>query len=70
MLQLKKTFDTDGFNTYIQQCMANEQSLLESVLDYSERNGIDVQTMADILRKNPKYKKLLLAEAESLHLVK
>jgi hypothetical protein len=70
MLQLKKTFDTDGFNTYIQQCMANEQSLLESVLDYSERNGIDVQTMADILRKNPKYKKLLLAEAESLRLVK
>lgn len=69
-IQLKKAFDNEAFFTFIDARIKQKISPIEAIIDYCERNDIDVQLAADVLKRNPKYKKMLHEEASSLKMLK
>lgn len=69
-IKLKKAFDTDAFYTYIEEKSSDGSVIMETIIDYCEKNNIDVQLAADVIKRNQKYKKMLLDQAVKLKMVK
>ena len=69
-LQLKRTFNTDAFFKFIDSQVKLKASPMEAIIDFCEREHIDVALAAEVLRRNTKYKKILLEEATKLHMMK
>lgn len=69
-LQLKKTFNSEAFFKFLDSQVKSKGSPMEAIVDFCERNNIDVALAAEVLKRNTKYKKILLEEATRLHMMK
>jgi hypothetical protein len=47
-----------------------ELAYLDATIYYSERSGIELETLAEIIQKNPKLKASIQQEAEDLNFLK
>ena len=60
----------DEFIAYIHKIARQPDSnYMEAVLDYAHKNDIEIEALADIIRKNPNIKSRIQDEAEDLRLM-
>ena len=48
----------------------NEMSFIDSALQYAEQNGIEIETIAEVIAKNDLIKASIQQEAENLNFIK
>ena len=60
----------DEFFEYVYKISRQPDSnYMEAVLDYAYKNDIEIEALADIIRKNPNIKSRIQDEAEDLRLM-
>jgi len=60
----------DEFFEYVYKISRQPDSnYMEAVLDYAHKNDIEIEALADIIRKNPNIKSRIQDEAEDLRLM-
>jgi len=60
----------DEFFEYVYKIARQPDSnYMEAVLDYAHKNDIEIEALADIIRKNPNIKSRIQDEAEDLRLM-
>jgi len=48
---------------------SSDSNYIEAVLDYAQKNDIEIEALADIIRKNPNLKSRIQDEAEDLFMM-
>lgn len=48
----------------------NDITYIEAIVHYSEKNNIEIETIAELIMKNPQAKSKLLNDGLKLHLIK
>jgi len=60
----------DEFFEYVYKIARQPDSnYMEAVLDYAHKNDIEIEALADIIRKNPNIKSRIQDEAEDLYMM-
>jgi len=60
----------DEFFEYVYKVARQPDSnYMEAVLDYAHKNDIEIEALADIIRKNPNIKSRIQDEAEELYMM-
>tara|TARA_Y100000385_G_scaffold286006_1_gene347116 strand:+ start:1118 stop:1345 length:228 start_codon:yes stop_codon:yes gene_type:complete len=60
----------DEFFEYVYKIARQPDSnYMEAVLDYAHKNDIEIEALADIIRKNPNIKSRIQDEAEELYMM-
>ena len=60
----------DEFFEYVYKIARQPDSnYMEAVLDYAHKNDIEIEALADIIRKNPNIKSRIQDEAEELYMI-
>lgn len=60
----------DDFFEYVYKIARQPDSnYMEAVLDYAHKNDIEIEALADIIRKNPNIKSRIQDEAEELYMM-
>lgn len=62
--------EADKFMKEIQELVKRKDtSYMEAIVHYSEKNNIEIETVADLVKKLPVVKVSLLEEAENLNMI-
>lgn len=69
-VQPKKVFDSNAFFAFLDARIKNKISLMEAVIDYCEKNDVDLLLAAEVIKRHNKYKKILAEEATNLKMIK
>lgn len=65
------SFDTQKFLQEIEKnCRTKNIEYIDAVVDYCERNKIEIEYVASIIKKDPVIKSRIQAEAEGLNILK
>jgi hypothetical protein len=67
-MMLKLQYD-DFFEYVYKISRQPDSNYMEAVLDYAHKNDIEIEALADIIRKNPNIKSRIQDEAEDLRLM-
>ncbi len=64
-------FDSIKFTTDIEKlCTARGIEYIDAVVDWCEKNRVDIEVVANIIKKDPVIKAKIQAEAENLNVLK
>jgi|TARA_R110000796_G_scaffold131280_1_gene246881 hypothetical protein len=64
------TLQYDDFMTYVHKLAKQPDSnYMDAVLDYAQKNDIEIEALGDIIRKNTNLKSRIQDEAEDLRLM-
>ena len=63
-------FDLEGFRSQVDILCLRGVSFLDSVLTVCDKNGIDLETISPIIKKDPELKSRAFLEAEKLNYIK
>lgn len=71
VIQLQNIISTEKFAEDI-KLISEEMKIefIEAVLEYCQRNNIEVETAAEIIKKNNELKSIIHGEAKKLHQLK
>lgn len=64
-----KMLDTQKVIAYISSSVSKGSSFIDSLVEYSEKNKIDIEVLAEIVKKTDFLKANVREEAENLNLV-
>lgn len=67
-MMLKLQYD-DFFEYVYKIARQPDSNYMEAVLDYAHKNDIEIEALADIIRKNPNIKSRIQDEAEELYMM-
>lgn len=67
---IKVEFDIETFNQDIQKMQDAGCGYMEAVVEYCERNQIEIEVIASIIKKSPQNKEKLLLDATEKRMVK
>jgi len=63
-------FDVNKFNHDVDKMCNNSVDYIDAVITWCERNNVDVEAIANIIKKDPVIKSKLQADAENLNFLK
>jgi Phage late-transcription coactivator len=67
---MKFAFDVVKFNNEIDKMCRNNVDYIDAVITWCERNNVDVEVLAGVIKKDPVIKSKLQADAENLNFLK
>ena len=67
---MKFAFDSAKFNYEIDKMCNNNVDYIDAVVTWCERNNVDVEVLAGVIKKDPVIKSKLQADAENLNFLK
>jgi len=67
---MKFAFDVVKFNNEIVKMCRNNVDYIDAVVTWCERNNVDVEVLAGVIKKDPVIKSKLQADAENLNFLK
>lgn len=65
-----KTKTAEKIHLEISKQLSNGVSYIDALVDYSEKHNIEIETIADIIKKSPIMKEKIRAEAIKIRMVK
>ena len=63
-------FDLEAFKVEVNNLCEKGIGLLDSILTICEKNGIDIETISPLIKKDPELKSRVFVEAEKLNYIK
>jgi predicted aldo/keto reductase-like oxidoreductase len=67
---IKVEFDIENFNQDIQRMLDSGVGYVEAIIEYCDKNQIEIEVMASIIKKSPQNKEKLLLDATKNRLLK
>lgn len=64
------TLSAEKIHHEISEMLSRGTTYIEALVEYSKRNGIEIETVAEIVKKSPIIKEKLRSEAVKMKLVK
>jgi len=67
---MKFVFDSNTFNSEIEKIHNNDVDYIDAITTWCEKNNLDIEVIANIIKKDPVIKSKLQADAENLNYLK
>lgn len=67
---MKFIFDSNTFNSEIEKIHNNDVDYIDAITTWCEKNNLDIEVIANIIKKDPVIKSKLQADAENLNYLK
>lgn len=65
-----ESLNTDRIVNGIKEYIRSGETYIDSIIEYSNREGIEIELIGDIIKKSPTLKSKILEEAEDMNMVK
>jgi hypothetical protein len=67
---MKFVFDSNTFNSEIEKIRNHDVDYIDAITTWCEKNNLDIEVIANIIKKDPVLKSKLQADAENLNYLK
>jgi len=67
---MKFVFDYNTFNSEIEKIRNHDVDYIDAITTWCEKNNLDIEVIANIIKKDPVLKSKLQADAENLNYLK